>query len=84
MQAISATDLAWNTRGILDMVTSQGETVLVERNHVTVARIVPADVSMTATQALAGFQTMLSPEQVGSWLKARREGFEDGVANPWG
>jgi hypothetical protein len=33
MQTISATDLARNTREILDKIASQGETVAIEGNH---------------------------------------------------
>ena len=33
MQTISATELARNTREILDRVATQGETVAIERNH---------------------------------------------------
>jgi len=47
MQTVTATDLARNTRKIIDSV-SHGETVVVERNHAQVARIVPAEVTMTA------------------------------------
>ena len=84
MQTISATDLARNTRKVLDKVAGRGETVLVERNQVTIARIVPADPTMTAAQALAGLQVMLSPRQAGHWLKESRRTFDDAVRDPWG
>jgi antitoxin (DNA-binding transcriptional repressor) of toxin-antitoxin stability system len=70
MRAISATDLARNTREILDQVAAQGETVVIERNHTIVAQIVPAQRTMTASQALAGLgPLMLTPEQAVAWLK---------------
>jgi hypothetical protein len=37
MQTVSATDLARNTREILDKVVSGGETVAIERNHTMIA-----------------------------------------------
>ena len=37
MQAISATDLARNTREMLDRVSSQGETVAIQRNQTLIA-----------------------------------------------
>lgn len=47
---ISATDLARNTREILDKVASQGETMAVERNHIVIARIVPPEQTMLTLQ----------------------------------
>jgi antitoxin (DNA-binding transcriptional repressor) of toxin-antitoxin stability system len=83
MQTISATDLARNTREILDRVASRGETVAVERNRTTIARIVPAERTMTAAQALAGLQVMLTPEQAAAWLKDSKEHFDEAVRDPW-
>lgn len=83
MQTITATDLARNTRKILDAVAGQGETVLVERNHVTIARIVPPQPAMTASQALAGFQPLLTPKQAAGWLRDSRNAFDEELADPW-
>ena len=83
MHTISATDLARNTREILDKVASQGETVAVERNHIVIAQIVPPERTMTAAQALAGLQPMLTPKQAAAWLKDGKEDFEQAVRNPW-
>ncbi len=84
MQTITATDLARNTRKILDAVAGRGETVLVERNHVAIARIVPPLPAMTASQALAGFQPLLTAEQAADWLRNSRNAFDEAVADPWG
>ncbi len=54
MQAISATELARNTREILDRVATRGEIVQIERNHTMIAQIMPPQKTMTAAQALAG------------------------------
>ena len=84
MQTISATDLARNTREVLDKVANRGETVAVERNHALIAKIVPAEPSMTATEALMGLPLpMLTAAQASAWLKDSREGCDEEVRNPW-
>lgn len=84
MQTISATDLARNTREILDRVASRGETVAIERNHTMIAQIMPPPQTMTAFQALAGLTlTMLTPTQATAWLKDSKENFGDTVRDPW-
>ena len=84
MQTISATDLARNTREILDKVASRGETVIIERNHTTIAQIMPPPQIMTAAQALAGLTfPLLTPAQATAWLKDSKGDFGDGVRDPW-
>jgi antitoxin (DNA-binding transcriptional repressor) of toxin-antitoxin stability system len=84
MQAISATELARNTREILDRVATRGEIVQIERNHTMIAQIMPPQKTMTAAQALAGLVLpILTPLQASTWLKESREGFEDTVRDPW-
>lgn len=84
MQTISATELARNTRAILDTVASQGETVAIERNHMMIARIMPPQRTMTASQALAGLAfPMLTPRQANAWLTDSKDDFGDAVRDPW-
>lgn len=84
MQTISATDLARNTREILDKIVSHGEAVAIERNHTLVAQIVPPTRSMTAAQALAGLTLpMLTPQHAITWLKDSKDDFGDAVRDPW-
>ncbi len=84
MQTISATDLARNTREILDKVASRGETMVVKRNHIMIAKIVPPERAMTAHQALTGLRfPVLTSEQAAAWLKDSREGFDEMVRDPW-
>lgn len=83
MRTISATGLARNTREILDMVASRGETVMVERNRTVIAQIVPPEPTMTATQALAGLQATLTPKQAAAWLEESRGVFDEAVRDPW-
>jgi prevent-host-death family protein len=82
MPTITATELARQTRQILDTV-AHGETVIIERNHLPVARIVPAEPLMSAAQALAGLPAPLSPQQADAWLADSRAGFDDSVRDPW-
>jgi hypothetical protein len=83
MQTISATDLARNTREILDGVTSRGEGVAVERNRVMIAVILPPERTMTAAQALAGLRPMLTPNQADAWIKDSKPDFDEAVRDPW-
>lgn len=84
MQTISATDLARNTREILNKVASHGETIAVERNHIVVANIVPAEHKMTAAQAFAGLALpLLTEEQVSAWLKDSKNKFDETIIDPW-
>jgi antitoxin (DNA-binding transcriptional repressor) of toxin-antitoxin stability system len=72
MQKISSTNLSRNTRKILDKVV-YGETMIVERNHTVVAKIVPPERTMTAQQVLVGFRfPVLTPEEAAAWLKDSR------------
>lgn len=83
MQVVTATDLARHTRKILDAVASNGETVLVERNHATIARIVPAGVEMSAARALADWRPMLNSRQGKAWLGESRGAFDETLHDPW-
>lgn len=72
MQTISATELARNTREVLDRVAAQGETLVVERNQTAIARIVPLEQTMTAAQALMGLRPGLTRHQAEKWLDDSR------------
>jgi hypothetical protein len=84
MQIVSATDLARNTREILDLVASNGETVAIERNHTMIAQIMPPQRTMTASQALTGLPIpVFTPKQAAAWLQDSRQDFVDAVRDPW-
>lgn len=84
MQTISATELARNTREILDRVATHGETVSVERNHTLIAQIIPPQRAKTASQILAGLTLpMLTGAQAAAWLKDSKGDFGDTVRDPW-
>jgi antitoxin (DNA-binding transcriptional repressor) of toxin-antitoxin stability system len=83
METISATDLARNTRKILDKVAGRGETMAIERNHITIAKIVPSEQTMTAAQALAELHPALTVQQAADWLKDSKQDFDQAVRDPW-
>jgi antitoxin (DNA-binding transcriptional repressor) of toxin-antitoxin stability system len=83
VESISATELARNTREILDRVASLGETIAIERNHILIAQIVPSERMMTAAQALAGLRPMLTQEQGDAWLGDSKEELDNTVRDPW-
>jgi PHD/YefM family antitoxin component YafN of YafNO toxin-antitoxin module len=84
MQTITATELARNTRELLDSVASSGRAIAVERNRVRVAVLAPVERTMTAAQALQGLpQPQLTPAQAAEWLSDSKTGFDDAVHNPW-
>lgn len=83
MQTISATALARKTRDILDAVAGKGEVVMIERNQIVIAQIVPPERTMTAAQALAGLQPILTSKQAEAWLKESRGAFDETVRDPW-
>lgn len=83
MDTITATELARDTRQILDRVAARGETFDIQRHQTTVARLVPAQRTMTAAQALAGIRPMLVPRDAAAWLKDSRTAFGQTVPDPW-
>ncbi len=83
MTTVTATELARRTREILDQVLSEGETIVVERNARPIAELVPAPRRMTARQALAGLQSMVSVDDANRWLDDSRDEFGNDVRDPW-
>lgn len=83
MPTVTATDLARNTREILDKITSQGASIDIERNHVMIARIVPPEQFMTAEEALHGLRPMLTKKQASAWLKDSKGNFDPKIRDPW-
>jgi antitoxin (DNA-binding transcriptional repressor) of toxin-antitoxin stability system len=85
MQVISATELARNTREVLDKVARTGQPLAVERNHTLVAHITPAQPAVTVAQALAGLPgPMFSTLEGARWLEESRQGLlADDLRDPW-
>jgi antitoxin (DNA-binding transcriptional repressor) of toxin-antitoxin stability system len=87
MQTVSATELARNTRLILDKVINRGETMTIERNNIAIAQIVPPLCNTTVAQVLVGLSvrpiSVLTSLQAKSWLKDSKDNFNESVLNPW-
>jgi antitoxin (DNA-binding transcriptional repressor) of toxin-antitoxin stability system len=83
METVSATDLARHTREVLDKVVIQGTTLIVERNEMVIARITPEVPRMTAREALAGLEGVLTLEEADAWLRDSRGDFDELVRDPW-
>ena len=83
METITATDLARKTREVLDTVARGRETVIVERNHIAIAQIVPPENAMTVGQALALIRPGLTAGEGSRWLKDSRGNFSDNVRDAW-
>ncbi len=84
MQVISATDLARNTRAVIDEVVRTGQPLAVERNHALVAHISPAPPAMTVAQALAGLPPpMMNAADGQLWLEDSRSGPANELRDPW-
>lgn len=83
-QPISATDLARNTREVLDRVVSEGLAIGIARNQTLIAQIVPPVRTMTAAQALAGLSLpKLTAKQTDVWLADSKSEFDDSLRSPW-
>lgn len=80
---ITATELARNTREVLDGVAARGDVVIVERNRTPIARIAPPERTMTAAQALAGLRPALTRRQAADWLRDSRGTFDERLRDPW-
>lgn len=82
MTSITETELARDTRRILDRVGSGAESFDIVRHQTTVARLVPAQRTMTAAQALADLRPMSTPHDAAAWAKDARSGFGQTVRDP--
>ena len=87
---ITATDLARNLRSVLDRVAFGGEEMVVSRNQVELARILPGTGRMTALEAMADLYRTIDPAAAEAWLEDARApegvGRGDGLdelRDPW-
>lgn len=83
METITATDLARKTRKILDFVSRDRQTVLIERNHIAIAQITPPQLTMTVAQALTLVRPGLTAAEGRRWLKESLGNFEEKRRDPW-
>ncbi len=59
-----------------------GETVMIERNGVPIAKIAPLDRTVTAVQAIASMKAMLNPSQATAWLTESKKALDRIVRDP--
>jgi prevent-host-death family protein len=85
MRTVSATEASRNFKVILDRVQFQREELLIVRNNIPVARIVPGYAAMTAAEAFGDLYCTVPAEAGESWLADSR--MEDAglseVRDPW-
>jgi antitoxin (DNA-binding transcriptional repressor) of toxin-antitoxin stability system len=70
MKTITATELARNLRRVLDSVVSEGEEIVIERNHEQIARLVAGPGRQNALEAIADLYRTL-PDEVAATLGKR-------------
>jgi antitoxin (DNA-binding transcriptional repressor) of toxin-antitoxin stability system len=82
---VTSTELARNTREILDRIVSDGQAVAIERNHTTIAQLTPPERHMTVRQALSLLSSApkMSAAQGQNWLQQSKEAFGNEVNKPW-
>jgi hypothetical protein len=83
MKAINVTEIARNTREILDWVACARETMAIERNHALIAHIVPSRRIVTVAQALASLSSMLTAGQGVAWLNDSKGELNGAVRDSW-
>jgi antitoxin (DNA-binding transcriptional repressor) of toxin-antitoxin stability system len=85
MQTVTATDLSRNFRVMLNKVEFQHEVLLIMRNKLPVARLVPGPATMTAAEAFADIYRTLPEEAGEGWLSDSRKDDDTygEVRDPW-
>ena len=80
---ITATELARNTRTILDQVLSHQVAISVERNQRVIAQIVPVARPMSAREVLSGLHATMTVDDARQWLRESRARFDEDMRDPW-
>ncbi len=88
MKRITVTELARNLRQVLDRLTTDGEEVVIERNHRQVARLVPNPGRQSAREAMADLYRTLPEKAARGWDQGTRglldaETLIEGTRDPW-
>jgi antitoxin (DNA-binding transcriptional repressor) of toxin-antitoxin stability system len=85
MQTVTATDLSRNFRVMLNKVEFQHEELLIMRNNLPVARLVPGPATMTAAEAFTDIYRTLPEEAGEGWLSDSRmdDDTSSEVRDPW-
>lgn len=73
MKTITATELARNLRRVLDPVVSDGEEIVIERNHEQVARLVAGPGRQNALEVMADLYHTLPDDVAATWETDARQ-----------
>lgn len=86
---MNATELAKNLSRVLDSLASQGDGIIIERNHRQVARLLPGPGQVTALEAMGDLYRILPKRAAETWEADARSGdwkggtLEDGLRDAW-
>lgn len=88
MRKITATELARNTREVLERLATYGGEVIIERNNRQVARLIGGPPRQTALEAMADLYRTLDPEAAETWEQEGAdvlggEYLDEGTRDPW-
>lgn len=85
MTEMTVTEFSRNMRTTLDRIEHGREEVILVRNNVQIARILPGSPRLNALQALGDVYSVLDNEAARSWERDSRmtERIAEGVRNPW-
>ena len=88
MRKITATELARNTREVLESLATYGGEVIIERNHRQVAKLIGGPPQQTALEAMADLYRTIPPEAAETWEQdgvdvIGGEFLDGGVRDPW-
>lgn len=83
MKTVSATDFVRQARKVFDRVSSERDSVIIERNGRAIAHLVPAMREMTALEAFGDLYGILLPRAGKGWMKDARVPAREGVRDPW-
>ncbi len=88
MRKITATELARNTREVLESLATQGGEVIIERNNRQVAKLVGGPAQQTALEAMADLYRTLPSEAAETWEQDAAnaiggEFLDEGSRDPW-
>lgn len=88
MKTVTATQLARNTKEVLEQLAASGGEVVVVRNHRQVARLIGGPARQTALEAMADLYRTIPQDAATDWQKDGRDAVsgqlvDEGVRDPW-
>ena len=73
MRTISATELARDLRRVLDRVVTEGEEIVIERNHEQISRLIAGPGRQNALEAMADLCHTLPDDVAATWETDARD-----------